>query len=424
MATTAVDIRKQAQAAKAASRELAKLSTEVKNRALLNVAQALEAHEADILAANQRDYDESRADGLGEEVLDKLLITPNRLQAMIEGVRGVAALPDPVGESFDVRVLPNGLQVGRRRVPLGVIAIIFEARPDVTTDIPSLCLKSGNAAFLRGGKEAINSNRTLATIFRDAIAGAGVTPECVQFVESTDRALVGDILRMREHIDLVVPRGGSGLIQFVAENATMPAITGGRGVCHIYVDRRADVDMAKSIVVSDKIRRPAACNAVDAVLVHRDIAEQALPVIGAELAGAGVELRCDDDSLAVLEAHNVSNTRPASPGDWGTEFLALVAAIKVVDSLDEALDHIQRYGTEHSEVIVTEDYAAAQRFLNEVEASAVLVNAGMGFNDGGQLGLGAEVVISTEKLPARGPIGLRELTSYKWTVLGSGQVRL
>ena len=417
-------VREQAQAAKAASRELAKLSTDVKNRSLFNAADALKARRDDILAANQRDYDDSKAAGLDEEVLDKLLITPTRLEAMIEGVRGVAALPDPIGESFDNRTLPNGLQVGRRRVPLGVIAVIFEARPDVTTDIPSLCLKSGNAAFLRGGKEAINSNGILTSIFRDAIAEAGVTPEAVQFVESTDRALVGEILKMRGLIDLVVPRGGTGLIQFVAENATMPAITGGRGVCHIFVDRRADLDMAERIIKSDKIRRPAACNAVDGILIHRDIAQEALPVIGAALADAGVELRCDPESLAVLRKHGVAHLKPVSPDDWGKEFLAYVAAIKVVDGMDEALDHIQRYGTDHSEVIITEDYASAQRFVNEVDASVVLVNAGMGFNDGGQLGLGAEVVTSTEKFHARGPIGLRELTSSKWTVFGSGQARL
>ena len=423
--TTTVDqgLLGQAKAVKAASRLLAKVGTEVKNRALLNIAQALEVQEKEVLAANDQDYQEGKRNGLGEEVLDKLLLNPKRIASMIEGVRSIVALPDPIGESFDSRVLPNGLEIARRRVPLGVVAVIYEARPDVSVDIPSLCLKAGNGVILRGGKEAFNSNQTLSSLVRVAIAEAGLPADVVQFVASTDRALVGELLKMREQIDLVVPRGGTGLIQYVAENATMPAITGGRGVCHTYVDRTADPAMASAIAVSDKVRRPAACNSLDALLVHREIAELALPLIAAAMAKESVELRCDPESLAILERAGAGTIQPASQEDWGKEFLALVAAVKVVDGLDEAIEHIERYGSGHSEVIITEDYSAAKRFVNEVDASMVLVNAGMGFNDGAQLGLGAEVVTSTNKFHARGPIGLRELTSYKWTVYGQGQVR-
>ena len=416
-------LHEQARAAKTASKQLAKLSTAVKNRALLNMATALEANREEILAANKLDCELNQDSGLTGEMLDRLELSQAGFVGMVAGVRTVAALPDPIGQMEDVRVLENGLQIARRRVPLGVIASIYEARPEVTVDIPALCIKSGNAAFLRGGKEAINCNKTLAGIVRDAIEQAGVPRDAVQFVESTDRALVGEMLKMKDQIDLIVPRGGGGLIAFVADNATMPAITGGRGVNHIYVDRSADRHMAVEIIHNAKVQRPAVCNAVDAILVHRSIAEVVLPMIGDSLASANVDIRCDPDSLRILLDHGVKGIRPVDEEDWGYEFSALIAAVRVVNDLDDALEHIERYGSGHSEAIITNDYAATQRFLNEVDAAAVFVNSSMRFNDGGAFGLGAEVGISTDKFHARGPMGLREITSYKWVVLGSGQIR-
>jgi glutamate-5-semialdehyde dehydrogenase len=334
-------------------------------------------------------------------------------------------LPDPVGEMIDMRTLPNGLRVGRRRVPLGVIAAIYESRPNVTVDIASLCLKSGNACILRGGKETINSNRVIAGVLREAIASAGAPGEAVQLIENTDRALVGELLKMREVIDLVVPRGGAELIRYVADNATMPVLTGGIGVCHTYVDRAADVEKAARVVHNAKTRKFSICNALDTVLVHREIAGEALPAIARRWSEAGVEMRCDENALRILQAAEVpeAKLRPASAEDFGHEFLALIAAVKVVDSLDDALEHIYRYGTGHSDAIITEDYSAAMRFLDEVDTAVCYVNASTQFTDGGQFGLGAEIIDSTQKTIARGPVGLREITTYKWIVLGDGQTR-
>ena len=413
-------------AAKAASRKMAYLSTEIKNRALVAMAASLSQRQEEILAANRRDYAEGQAAGLSAALLDRLLLNPERLAGIAADVLAVAALPDPVGEVFDMRTLPNGLLIGRRRVPLGVIASIYESRPNVTVDISVLCLKSGNAVVLRGGKEAINSSQALARAVQDAAYGAGVPQGAVQFIESTDRALVGHLLKMKDTIDLLVPRGGADLIRFVAANASMPVVTGGIGVCHTYVDRAADLDKAVAIIYNAKVQRPTVCNALDTILLHKDVAPTGLPRIAAELAKGGVELHCDGRSLTLLHpsAERLKlKLVPAKADDWGKEFLALVAAVKVVDSLDEALEHIERYGSGHSEAIVTEDYSAAMRFLAEVDASAVFVNASTRFNDGGQFGLGAEVGISTQKFHARGPLGLREITTYKWIVLGSGQVR-
>jgi glutamate-5-semialdehyde dehydrogenase len=306
---------------------------------------------------------------------------------------------------------------------LGVVAAIYESRPDVTVDISALCLKSGNAVILRGGKEAIHSNTALAGLIRDSIAAAGVHEDAVQFIESTDRALVGRMLEMKDTIDLMIPRGGQELVRRVAAEATMPAITGGIGVCHTYVDRAANEDMAVDIVYNAKVQRPSVCNALDTLLVHSNIAPTYLPRIARELASAGVEMRCDRRGLSILGSTEGLRLAGATDDDWGTEFLSLTAAVKVVDSLDEALEHIETYGSGHSEAIVTEDYSAAMRFLDEVDSSAVMVNASTRFNDGAQFGLGAEVAISTNKMHARGPMGLRELTSYKWIVLGTGQIR-
>jgi len=410
-------------AAKAASRRMAYLSAEVKNKALHNISNDLLAKRDDILAANQIDYKEAEASGMSAVMLDRLMLSPERLEAIARDVLAVAALPDPVGEVFDMRTLPNGLQVGRKRVPLGVIGAIYESRPNVTIDVSVLCLKSGNAVILRGGKEAIHSNSALARVVQEACGRAGVPDGAVQFIESTDRALVGQMLKMSNIIDLIVPRGGAELIKFVSENATMPVVSGGVGVCHTYVDKSADVDKAVAIAFNAKVQRPTVCNALDTLLVHADIAQHCLPLVAAEWAKAGVEMHCDEPALSILKPYPSLKLVPSTDEDWGKEFLSLVAAVKVVDSLDEALAHIERYGSGHSEAIVTEEYAAAMRFLNEVDAACVYVNASTRFTDGGQFGLGAEVGISTQKMHARGPLGVKELTSYKWIIFGSGQVR-
>jgi len=410
-------------AAKAASRRMAYLSTEVKNKALHNISDDLLMRQDEILAANQIDYQAAEASGMNAAMLDRLMLNSSRLESIAQDVLAVAALPDPVGEIFDMRTLPNGLQIGRKRVPLGVIGAIYESRPNVTIDISALCLKSGNAIILRGGKEAIHSNGALAKIVQEAAIRAGVPEGAVQFIENTDRVLVNHMLKMNNIIDLVIPRGGAELIKFIKEKATMPVVSGGIGVCHTYVDRSADVDKAVAIAFNAKVQRPTVCNALDTLLIHSDIAERCLPLVGAEWAKAGVEMHCDERSLAILKSNASLKLVPATDDDWGKEFLSLVAAVKVVDSLDEALEYIERYGSGHSEAIITEEYGAAMRFLNEVDAACVYVNASTRFTDGGQFGLGAEVGISTQKFHGRGPLGLKELTSYKWIIFGSGQVR-
>ena len=422
--TTVVDeLVEKGKAARAVSRKLARLSSAVKDRALMNLADALLARQGEVLEANEIDLRAGRADGLSEAMLDRLLLTPQRLEGMASDVRSVARLPDPVGEAFDARTLANGLKVGKVRVPLGVIGSIYESRPNVTVDISALCLKSGNACILRGGREAIHSNVALGTVIRKAIAEAGAPADVVQLVENTDRSLVEPMLGMRDYIDLMVPRGGADFIRFVGQTASMPVVTGGVGVCHTYVDRSADPEKAVAIAYNAKVQRPTVCNALDTLLVHSELAPTFLPRIAKEWAGAGVEMRCDRRALSILGPLNGVSAVPAQDEDWGREFLALVASVRVVDSLDEALEHIERYGSGHSEAIVAEDYSAAMRFLDEVDAAAVLVNASTRFTDGAEFGLGAEVGISTQKFHARGPMGLRELTSYKWIVLGSGQVR-
>ena len=423
MTTTVEELVEKGKAARAASRKLARLSSPVKDQALENIVGALAARQEDLLEANERDYLSGKANGLTEALLDRLQLTPQRLESMAHDVRSVAALPDPVGEVFDMRSLPNGLMAGKKRVPLGVIGAIYESRPNVTVDISVLCLKSGNACILRGGSEAIHSNTALVKLIRRAIAEAGVPEEALQFIDNTDRSLVEPMLKMREYIDLLVPRGSQELIRFVAEKATMPVVTGGIGVCHTYVDRSADLDKAVDIAYNAKVQRPTVCNALDSLMVHSELAPRYLPRIAQEWAGAGVEMHCDVRALSILGPFPGLIVVPATEEDWGKEFLSLVAAVKVVDSLDEALEHIERYGSGHSEAIVAEDYSAAMRFLDEVDAAAVYVNASTRFTDGSQFGLGAEVGISTQKYHARGPMGLKELTSYKWIVLGSGQVR-
>jgi glutamate-5-semialdehyde dehydrogenase len=416
-------IKAKGESAKAASRRMAYVSTDVKNKALHNIANDLLVRKDEILAANKKDYTAAKASGMGAALLDRLMLDTGRLESIAADTRDVAALPDPVGEVFEMRTMPNGLQIGKKRVPIGVIGAIYESRPNVTVDIAALCLKSGNAVILRGGKETINSNTAIVKVIRGACEKAGMPEGCVQFIDNTDRSLVDAMLKMNDVIDLIVPRGGTGLIRNVKENATMAVVTGGIGVCHTYVDKSADIKKAVAIVYNAKVQRPTVCNALDTVLVHKDIAKSYLPRLAAELNKVKVELHADEKAMAILEVDKSLKLVPAVAEDWGKEFLALVAAVKVVDSLDAALEHIERYGSGHSEAIVTEDYPSAMRFLNEVDAAAVYVNASTRFTDGGQFGLGAEVGISTQKMHARGPMGLKELTTYKWIILGTGQIR-
>ena len=423
MTTLATELVEKAQAAKRAARVLRSMSTQSKNDALLAIADALERSEAALLEANADDMAAGREKGLERTLLARLELSPGKLAAMAAGARQVAALPDPVGETFDERTLDNGLHVERRRVPLGVIGSVFEARPEVPVDISSLCIKSGNAVILRGGSEAVRTNTALGHLIRDALEGTDVPADAVQVVESTDRALVEQMIKMDDYLSLIIPRGGAGLVNFIKREATVPAITGGIGVCHTYVDAQADAVMAANIVLNAKVQAPAVCNALDTLLVHAASAPQVLPEVASRLLAAGVELRCDQRALSLLGPVDGARVHPAAKEDFGQEFLDLILSVRVVDSMDEAMEHIETQGSGHSEAIVSNDDAAAKRFVDEVDAAVVLVNASTRFNDGGQLGLGAEVAISTSKLHARGPMGLRELTSYKWVALGSGQVR-
>ncbi len=423
MKPAANELEEKGKAARAASKRLAFLATEVKNKALLGIADALREKQKEILAANSQDYQEAEASGMSAAMLDRLMLNSSRLEGIANDVRIVAALPDPVGEIIEERTLPNGLQISKKRVPLGVIGTIYESRPNVTVDISVLCLKSGNSVILRGGKEALRSNLALAGVVQEAAYKAGIPQGAVQIIESTDRSLVDRMLKMKDTINLIIPRGGASLIKSVADNATMPVLTGGIGVCHTYVDKSADVNKAVAIAYNAKVQRPTVCNALDTLLVHSAIASEYLPLIAQEWAKAGVEMHCDKRTLSILGPISSLKLVPAKADDWGKEFLALIAAIKIIDSFDEALAHIERYGSGHSEAIVAEDKAAAARFLNEVDAACVYANASTRFTDGGQFGLGAEIGISTQKFHARGPMALREITSYKWIIIGDGQVR-
>ena len=409
-------------AAKKAARVLATLDTATKNKALKIIAETIMEQEPIILEANDKDIDAGRANGLSEALLDRLLLTPTRLESIANDVKSITNLPDPVGEEFESRRLPNNLQISKRRIPIGVIGVIYESRPNVTIDISALCLKSGNAAILRGGKEAAHSNKALADAVRLGCSAAGLPAESMQLIESTNRELIKEMLQANSLIDMIIPRGGAALHQFAIENATVPVITGGIGICHVYVDVAADLTKVAPIVVNAKVQRPSVCNAMDTLLVHQAVAPQILPRVADAWAKHQVEIRCEPRALAILEDHPA--VKPAGPDDFDTEFMALIAAVKVVDNLDEAIDHIYAHGSNHTDAIITEDYTAAMRFVNEVNSAAVLVNASTRFNDGGQLGLGAEVAVSTQPLHARGPMGLKELTTYKWVVFGNGQVRL
>jgi glutamate-5-semialdehyde dehydrogenase len=410
--------------AREAAASLVVASSSAKDAALLEIADRLVDRTENIVTANAADVADGEAAGLNPSLIDRLLLTPQRIAGVAADVRHIVTLPDPVGIELDGRTLPNGLRVTRRSVPLGVIGVIYESRPNVTIDVSALCLKSGNAVILRGGKESRRSSAALVEVVREALAATRLPVDAVQLIPDPDRALVAEMLKMRGQIDLIVPRGGAGLIEFVRENARVPVVAGGIGVCHTYVHGDADTQMALDIVHNAKVRRPSVCNALDTVLVDASIAPTFLPTLARRWAEVPVETRCCPRSLAILEAASAPGVyAPAAEEDFGTEFLSLRAAVKVVDGLEEAIEHIQTHGSGHSEAIVTEGYAAASEFVDRIDAAAVFVNASTGFNDGAQLGLGAELGISTQKFHARGPLGLRELTSYKWVVLGTGQTR-
>lgn len=411
-------VKAKAQAAKQAAAKLAVTSTAVKNAALLAMAAALEAQQAEILAANERDMTAAAAKGMKSSMLDRLKLTAERISGMADGLRQVAGLADPVGNVIDGKTRPNGLHITKIRVPLGVIGIIYEARPNVTADAAGLCLKSGNAVILKGGSEAMESNKTVAAILAQAAEGAGIPAGSIQFIDTSDRQAVQDLIHMNGLVDVVIPRGGAGLIQAVVRNASVPVIETGAGVCHTYVDKDADVEMAMKIAFNAKVQRPSVCNAMETLLVHKDIADKFLPMMLMMYNSSAVEIRGDK---AVQEYSG--QVHPATEEDWSTEYGDLRLSVKIVDSIEDAMAHIAKYGTGHSECIVTNNYQAAQLFQYTVDAAAVYVNASTRFTDGNEFGFGAEIGISTQKLHARGPMALPELTSTKYLINGNGQVR-
>ncbi len=411
-------IESMAKKAKEAARKVAVLSTDKKNKVLLSTAQKLMDSRAELQKENQKDLKNGKEKGLSSAFLDRLELSDKVIDSMIQGLEEVAALPDPVGEVTKMWKRPNDLLVGRVRIPLGVIGMIYESRPNVTIDAAALCLKAGNAVILKGGSDAIHSNLALAAILQRALEEHQVPQEAVQVVPTTDRAAVTELLSREEEIDLIIPRGGEGLIRFVVENSRIPVLKHYKGVCHCYVDKGADEEMAVEICFNSKVQRPGVCNAMEGMLVHEDIAQTFLPKIGERFKEAGVEIRGCQRTCQILPY-----AVEAKPEDWGTEFLDLILVVKVVSSMDEAMDYIDQYGSNHTEAIITRDYQRARRFLNEVDASLVLVNASTRFNDGGQLGLGAEIGISTSKLHAYGPMGLEELTTTKFIAFGDGQIR-
>jgi glutamate-5-semialdehyde dehydrogenase len=408
--------------ARAASRDMARATTAAKNRALEAAAEALREREKTLLAANALDVKGARAEGRDDAFIDRLKLTGKAIDAMAQGLADVARLPDPVGEVTGLRFRPSGIQVGHMRVPLGVIAIIYESRPNVTADAGGLCLKSGNACILRGGSESLQSNQAIAACLEAGLKAAGLPPDAIQLVSTIDRAAVGELVALDRHVDAVVPRGGKGLIERVSREARVPVIKHLDGICHVYIDDRADPAKAIAIADNAKTQRYGTCNTMETLLIAQPIAAAVLPAIGRIYAAKGVEMRACDASRAILEAAGVG-VKAASEQDFLTEWLAPVVSIAVVPGLDEALAHIAKYGSQHTDAIVTEDWTRAQRFLREVDSSSVMVNASTRFADGYEYGLGAEIGISTNKLHARGPVGLEGLTSQKWIVLGDGHVR-
>lgn len=407
-----------AKVAKEASRKIGTISTKVKDSALEAMAEALINNKDLIISANAKDIENGREKGLSQYMLDRLLLDEKRINSMAEGLRTVASLKDPIGQSVKMWRKENDLQIGSVRVPLGVIGMIYESRPNVTVDAAALCIKAGNSVILRGGSEAISSNTVLIDIIKSAAEENGLPEGCIQFIEITDREAVNEMMTLNGYIDVLIPRGGAGLINAVVKNASIPVIQTGVGNCHVFIDKSADLKMAHDIVINAKTQRPAVCNSIETILVHEDAASKVLPKIGESLNSYGVEIR------GCLKTQNIlKDIKPASEEDWATEYLDFIVAIKVVDSIDEAIDHIFKYGTNHSEAIITKDYGNAQRFLREIDASAVYVNASTRFTDGGEFGFGAEIGISTQKLHARGPMGLEELTTIKYIIYGDGQIR-
>ena len=404
--------------AKEASYKLACLSSSEKNTALSAIAKALRENADYILAANKTDIDNGIANGMNEGLIDRLRLTHERINSMADGIDQIVALPDPIGEVISQTKRPNGLKIGKIRVPLGVIGIIYEARPNVTADAAGLCIKSGNAVILRGGKEAINSNKAIVKVMQDAAYSSGLTYGSINLIEDTTRESSTALMKLNDYLDVIIPRGGAGLIRAVVENATVPAIETGTGNCHVYVDSSADLDMAKNIVINAKTQRPSVCNAEEKLLIHKDVADRFLPIIVPELIAKGVEIVGDEYVCSMFP-----DSARAVEEDWFTEYLSLKIGIKIVNNIEEAITHINKYNSGHSEAIVTSDYNASQKFLDEIDAAAVYVNASTRFTDGFEFGYGAEIGISTQKIHARGPMGLDALTSTKFIIYGNGQVR-
>lgn len=417
-----VNLTEMGQRARVAGRQLARATTEQKNAALLAMADALDARTEVILEANRLDLADGRAAGLSDALLDRLDLQ-KRLAGVAADVRHVASLPDPVGQTFDARTLPNGLRVCRRRTPLGVLGVIYEARPNVTADVAALSLKTGNAVILRGGKETYRSNMALVEALRGAMVAHGFPEDAFQYIESTDRRHVGEMLKLHDYIDMIIPRGGAALHTYCRENSSIPVITGGIGICHLFVDESADQDAALAVIHNAKTQRPSVCNALDTALVHRSIAAAFIPRLIDHLGKDGVTFRADPGALAALNGVQDARVQPAGPDDFDIEWMALILGIKVVDGLDGAIEHIHRHSTQHSDGILTRYDQNAERFLDEVDSAAVYVNASTRFTDGSALGLGAEIAVSTQKMHARGPMGLEELTTYKWIIRGEGHVR-
>ncbi len=405
-------------AAAAVKYEVQKLDTQKKNEALLTAADRLVQRRADILAANEKDIEAGRAAGMSEALIDRLTLTESRIEQIAEGLRQVAQLPDPVGEVMEEFVRPNGMKIRKIRVPMGVIGVIYESRPNVTADAFALCFKAGSAVILKGGSDAINSNIAITRVLRDSLEACGITPDAVQLVATTDRAATRELMTMRQYIDVLIPRGGSGLIRAVVEGSKIPVIETGTGNCHIYVDKDADLEMAMKILVNAKTQRIGVCNAAESLVVHRAVLDEFLPMLATTMEEYGVTLRADEDSRSMLPL-----AEAATEEDFGKEYLALMLSVKTVDSVEEAIEHINRYHTGHSDCIVTKDREAAEKFLREIDSACVYVNVSTRFTDGFEFGFGAEIGISTQKLQARGPMGLREITSYKYQITGDGQIR-
>ncbi len=417
--------------AQKASGHLARATSELKNDVLIRLADLLSKRDEKIFTANEADMSAGKEAGISEALLDRLTLNPSRLSGIIDDLLRVSDMPDPVGEIFDQTVLPNALQVRKQRVPIGVLGVIYEARPNVTIDIAGLAIKTGNAVILRGGSETINSNRVLVSVIQEALTQCGLPAEVVQFIDDTSRERVAELLTMHKYVDMLIPRGGATLHQYCRENSMIPVITGGIGICHLFVDQSADIVQSVHVIQNAKVQRPSVCNSLDTTLIHQEVAGEMIPLLINRLAEDGVTFKLDESAMQYLHIEGdgteakgfLANVQPAGAGDFDTEWLSLVLGLKVVSGLDEAIEHISIHSTGHSDGILTQDEGNARRFIAEVDSAAVYVNASTRFTDGGQLGLGAEVAISTQRLHARGPMGLRELTTYKWVIEGNYQVR-